>query len=180
MVAVDATVVRAHQHAAGAWRQPPADVDPALLAPRSSRPGRRRPPGASRDHPGPAGPVVASLRRGHDRLRRPATRQLPHYGSGVRLRHAAPRRAPRACLSSLFPGSCLPRPTLPTTRTAAGSTATSTPHQVLADRPDAARADHPFRHGFAPGPIKIATGVARACRESAAALHLTARQLSRK
>jgi transposase len=31
-VAVDATVVRAHQHAAGARRQPPADVDPARLA----------------------------------------------------------------------------------------------------------------------------------------------------
>ncbi len=32
-VAVDATVVKAHQHAAGARRQPPADVDPARLAP---------------------------------------------------------------------------------------------------------------------------------------------------
>ena len=32
-VAVDATVVRAHQHAAGARRQPPADIDPARLAP---------------------------------------------------------------------------------------------------------------------------------------------------
>ena len=32
-VAVDATVVRAHQHAAGARRAPPADVDPARLAP---------------------------------------------------------------------------------------------------------------------------------------------------
>ena len=32
-VAADATVVRAHQHAAGARRQPPADVDPARLAP---------------------------------------------------------------------------------------------------------------------------------------------------
>ena len=31
-VAVDATVVRAHQHAAGARRRPPADVDPARLA----------------------------------------------------------------------------------------------------------------------------------------------------
>ena len=31
--AVDATTVRAHQHAAGARRQPPADVDPARLAP---------------------------------------------------------------------------------------------------------------------------------------------------
>lgn len=31
-VAVDATVVRAHQHAAGARRKPPADVDPARLA----------------------------------------------------------------------------------------------------------------------------------------------------
>jgi transposase len=30
-VAVDATIVRAHQHAAGARRQPPADVDPARL-----------------------------------------------------------------------------------------------------------------------------------------------------
>ncbi len=33
VVAVDATVVRAHQHAAGARRRPPADVDPARLAP---------------------------------------------------------------------------------------------------------------------------------------------------
>jgi len=32
-VAVDATVVRAHQHAAGARRQPPADVEAARLAP---------------------------------------------------------------------------------------------------------------------------------------------------
>ena len=32
-VAADATVVRAHQHAAGARRRPPADVDPARLAP---------------------------------------------------------------------------------------------------------------------------------------------------
>jgi len=32
-VAVDATVVRAHQHAAGARRRPPADGDPARLAP---------------------------------------------------------------------------------------------------------------------------------------------------
>ena len=32
-VAVDATVVRAHQHAAGARHRPPADVDPARLAP---------------------------------------------------------------------------------------------------------------------------------------------------
>ena len=32
-VAADATVVRAHQHAAGARRQLPADVDPARLAP---------------------------------------------------------------------------------------------------------------------------------------------------
>jgi len=32
-VAVDATVVRAHQHAAGARRRPPADVDPGRLAP---------------------------------------------------------------------------------------------------------------------------------------------------
>jgi transposase len=32
-VAVDATVVRAHQHAAGARHRPPADVDPGRLAP---------------------------------------------------------------------------------------------------------------------------------------------------
>ena len=32
-VAADATVVRAHQHAAGAGRRPPADVEPAQLAP---------------------------------------------------------------------------------------------------------------------------------------------------
>jgi transposase len=31
-VAADATVVRAHQHAAGARRRPPGDVDPARLA----------------------------------------------------------------------------------------------------------------------------------------------------
>src|SRR4249919_938176 len=32
-VAIDSTVVRAHQHAAGARHQPPADIDPARLAP---------------------------------------------------------------------------------------------------------------------------------------------------
>lgn len=32
-VAVDSTVVRAHQHAAGARHAPPRDVDPARLAP---------------------------------------------------------------------------------------------------------------------------------------------------
>jgi len=32
-VAADATVVRAHQHAAGARHAPPGDVDPARLAP---------------------------------------------------------------------------------------------------------------------------------------------------
>jgi transposase len=32
-VAADATVVRAHQHAAGARHAPPADIDPARLAP---------------------------------------------------------------------------------------------------------------------------------------------------
>ena len=43
--AADATVVRAHQHAAGARRKPPADVDPARLAPAAlSEPARR--PGA--------------------------------------------------------------------------------------------------------------------------------------
>jgi transposase len=31
-VAADATVVRAHQHAAGARRRPPADIDPGRLA----------------------------------------------------------------------------------------------------------------------------------------------------
>ena len=31
--AVDATVVRAHQHAAGARHAPPADIDPERLAP---------------------------------------------------------------------------------------------------------------------------------------------------
>jgi transposase len=42
-VAVDATVVRAHQHAAGARRRPPADVDPARLAPAQlSAPARLR------------------------------------------------------------------------------------------------------------------------------------------
>jgi transposase len=41
--AADATVVRAHQHAAGARRAPPADVDPARLAPAVlSEPVRRR------------------------------------------------------------------------------------------------------------------------------------------
>ena len=42
-VAADATVVRAHQHAAGARRRPPADVDPARLAPAAlSAPARSR------------------------------------------------------------------------------------------------------------------------------------------
>jgi transposase len=42
-VAADATVVRAHQHAAGARRQPPADVDPGRLAPAElSAPAHRR------------------------------------------------------------------------------------------------------------------------------------------
>jgi transposase len=42
-VAADATVVRAHQHAAGARRAPPADIDPARLAPAAlSDPARRR------------------------------------------------------------------------------------------------------------------------------------------
>lgn len=31
--AIDSTVVRAHQHAAGARREPPADIDPQRLAP---------------------------------------------------------------------------------------------------------------------------------------------------
>jgi hypothetical protein len=31
-VAADATVVRAHQHAVGARRDPPKDIDPARLA----------------------------------------------------------------------------------------------------------------------------------------------------
>jgi transposase len=42
-VAADATVVRAHQHAAGARRRPPADIDPARLAPAVlSAPARAR------------------------------------------------------------------------------------------------------------------------------------------
>jgi transposase len=42
-VAAGATVVRAHQHAAGARREPPADVDPARLAPAAlSAPARIR------------------------------------------------------------------------------------------------------------------------------------------
>jgi transposase len=42
-VAVDATVVRAHQHAAGARRQPPADIDRVRLAgPALSTPARIR------------------------------------------------------------------------------------------------------------------------------------------
>jgi transposase len=42
-VAADATVVRAHQHAAGARRAPPADIDPARLAPAAlSAPARSR------------------------------------------------------------------------------------------------------------------------------------------
>ena len=49
-VAADATVVRAHQHAAGARRKPPADVDPARLAPAAlSDPVRRRDTGELRD-----------------------------------------------------------------------------------------------------------------------------------
>ena len=31
--AIDSTIVRAHQHAAGARRRPPADIDPVRLAP---------------------------------------------------------------------------------------------------------------------------------------------------
>ena len=42
-VAVDATVVRAHQHAAGARRKPPADIGPVRLAPAAlSAPARAR------------------------------------------------------------------------------------------------------------------------------------------
>jgi hypothetical protein len=42
-VAVDATVVRAHQHAAGARHAPPADIDPVRLAPITlSAPARLR------------------------------------------------------------------------------------------------------------------------------------------
>ena len=42
-VAADATVVRAHQHAAGARREPPADIDPKRLAPAAlSAPARLR------------------------------------------------------------------------------------------------------------------------------------------
>jgi transposase len=37
-IAVDATVVRAHQHAAGARREPPTDIDPARLAPAALSP----------------------------------------------------------------------------------------------------------------------------------------------
>jgi transposase len=49
-VAADATVVRAHQHAAGARRQPPADVDPARLAPAAlSTPARPRGAGELRN-----------------------------------------------------------------------------------------------------------------------------------
>jgi transposase len=49
-VAADATVVRAHQHAAGARRKPPADVDPARLAPVAlSVPARPRGAGELRD-----------------------------------------------------------------------------------------------------------------------------------
>jgi transposase len=43
MVAAEVTVVHAYQHAAGARRVPPADVDPALLAPAAlSAPARIR------------------------------------------------------------------------------------------------------------------------------------------
>ncbi len=42
-VAADATVVRARQHAAGARHAPPADIDPARLAPAAlSVPARLR------------------------------------------------------------------------------------------------------------------------------------------
>ncbi len=41
--AADATVVRAHQHAAGARHAPPRDIDPARLAPAAlSAPARVR------------------------------------------------------------------------------------------------------------------------------------------
>jgi hypothetical protein len=45
-VAADATVVRAHQHAAGARREPPADIDPARLA--SAALSAPAPPGGRR------------------------------------------------------------------------------------------------------------------------------------
>ena len=48
MVAVDTTVVRAHQHAAGARRRPPADVDPARVAVAELTAPRR--PGAEPDY----------------------------------------------------------------------------------------------------------------------------------
>ena len=57
MVAVDATVVRAHQHAAGARQQPPADIDPARLAVAElSAPVRPRGT-AGLQEPGGAGPL---------------------------------------------------------------------------------------------------------------------------
>jgi transposase len=56
-VAVDATIVRAHQHAAGARHAPPADVDPVRLAPAAlSAPARFR-GGVELQGPGGAGPV---------------------------------------------------------------------------------------------------------------------------
>jgi transposase len=43
-VAVDSTVVRAHQHAAGARHDPPKDVDAQRLAPAALNQPTRRPP----------------------------------------------------------------------------------------------------------------------------------------
>ena len=58
-VAVDSAVVRAHQHAAGARHQPPADIPAEVVAPTEIDPGGgvelqeiRRPA-----HPGGAGPL---------------------------------------------------------------------------------------------------------------------------
>ena len=59
-VAVDAAVVRAHQHAAGARRQPPADIPAEVVAPteidtgggvESQEIGREAQPGSARSFP---------------------------------------------------------------------------------------------------------------------------------
>ena len=48
-LAIDSTVsVGAHQHAAGARRRPPADIDPRRVAPAGERPGPHR--GAESNH----------------------------------------------------------------------------------------------------------------------------------
>ena len=77
-VAADATVVRAHQHAAGARHQPPADADPARLAPAAlSAPARPRGGSGLRDREAPVrsrGGLASKIRLLADSRCRPLAR----------------------------------------------------------------------------------------------------------